>query len=203
MKQTVTTARAILDAATLLFSEQGYDGTSVAEIAKMAGVASGTVIYQYKSKENLLQVIAWEYCNGLLQELRRAGPPEQGRTTLTKYIRNFFGFASGHMAETTVMLRYHMVFRKELHRFPLAADGFRALDVCIQELRDVLAFLLDRDGSSNDLVEQVLQGVLAQLLGSCWTHVFAGADVKLLESEVLRSVLSRVESPAVIDRPLL
>ncbi len=45
---------AILQAAETLFGERGYQGVSVDEIARTAGVAKGLVNYHFGSKENLL-----------------------------------------------------------------------------------------------------------------------------------------------------
>ena len=47
----------ILDAATECFSEYGYKGTSVEQVAKRANVGKGTIYTYFKNKEELLQVI--------------------------------------------------------------------------------------------------------------------------------------------------
>ncbi|WP_368654296.1 TetR/AcrR family transcriptional regulator [Ornithinibacillus sp. 4-3] len=49
--------KAILEAATELFAEQGYAGTSTSEIANKAEVAEGTIFKHYKSKKGLLLAI--------------------------------------------------------------------------------------------------------------------------------------------------
>ncbi|WP_245975323.1 TetR/AcrR family transcriptional regulator [Oceanobacillus chungangensis] len=46
--------KAILDAATDLFAEKGFAGTSTSEIAKKADVAEGTIFKHFKSKKGLL-----------------------------------------------------------------------------------------------------------------------------------------------------
>ncbi|WP_152657783.1 TetR/AcrR family transcriptional regulator [Oceanobacillus sp. CFH 90083] len=48
---------AILEAATELFAEQGYAGTSTSEIANKAEVAEGTIFKHFKSKKGLLLAI--------------------------------------------------------------------------------------------------------------------------------------------------
>ena len=47
----------ILREATRLFAESGFDGVSVAQIAKAAGVSQGAVFRHFPSKEALLQRI--------------------------------------------------------------------------------------------------------------------------------------------------
>jgi AcrR family transcriptional regulator len=44
----------ILDAAVILFVERGFHGTSTAEIARTAGVATGTLFHYFKTKEELI-----------------------------------------------------------------------------------------------------------------------------------------------------
>lgn len=48
------TVNRIINAATCLFSEKGYEATTVAEITEMAGVAKGTFFNYFKAKEDLL-----------------------------------------------------------------------------------------------------------------------------------------------------
>ncbi len=47
----------ILDSATKLFSEKGYDSTSVTDIMNEVGIAKGTLYYHFKSKEEILDGI--------------------------------------------------------------------------------------------------------------------------------------------------
>ncbi|WP_080873887.1 TetR/AcrR family transcriptional regulator [Oceanobacillus timonensis] len=48
---------AILEAATDLFAEKGYAGTSTSEIANKAEVAEGTIFKHFKSKKGLLMAV--------------------------------------------------------------------------------------------------------------------------------------------------
>ncbi len=43
----------ILQSATRLFSENGFKETSMADLAKVTGVAQGTIFYHFKNKEEL------------------------------------------------------------------------------------------------------------------------------------------------------
>ncbi|MFE0422649.1 TetR/AcrR family transcriptional regulator [Streptomyces sp. NPDC058953] len=49
--------RKLLSAATRLFAEHGYDGTSVQEIVEAAGVTKGALYHYFGSKEDLLQEV--------------------------------------------------------------------------------------------------------------------------------------------------
>ena len=47
--------QSILDASLKLFVENGFHGTSTAEIAKTAEVATGTLFHYFKTKEELIK----------------------------------------------------------------------------------------------------------------------------------------------------
>lgn len=46
--------QAVLDAAARLFSNQGYEGASMRDIARQAGMLAGSMYYHFSSKEELL-----------------------------------------------------------------------------------------------------------------------------------------------------
>ncbi|MFD5828268.1 TetR/AcrR family transcriptional regulator [Lentzea sp. NPDC060358] len=52
---------AIVDAATALFLESGYDGTSLARIADAAGVSKATLFKQFPTKAELFDAIVTDY----------------------------------------------------------------------------------------------------------------------------------------------
>jgi AcrR family transcriptional regulator len=63
----------IVDAAVLVFGEKGFAGASVADIAKAAGIAKGTVYLYFPSKEEIFTAILVErsfipYLNDLMVE---------------------------------------------------------------------------------------------------------------------------------------
>lgn len=47
----------ILDAANVLFTEKGFDGTSTTDILEMVGIARGTLYYHFKSKEDIMDAL--------------------------------------------------------------------------------------------------------------------------------------------------
>lgn len=47
----------ILDAAGILFSEKGYENTSVTDIMNAVGIAKGTLYHHFKSKEDIMDAL--------------------------------------------------------------------------------------------------------------------------------------------------
>src|SRR6516225_2130652 len=48
----------ILDAAQALFTERGYDATTMAEVSRVAGVSAGLTVYYFRTKQHLVQALA-------------------------------------------------------------------------------------------------------------------------------------------------
>ena len=48
----------ILGAAHALFTERGYDATTMAQVSRQAGVSAGLTVYYFKTKQHLVQALA-------------------------------------------------------------------------------------------------------------------------------------------------
>ncbi|POT58363.1 DNA-binding transcriptional repressor AcrR [Citrobacter amalonaticus] len=67
-QQALETRQHILDVALRLFSQQGVSSTSLAEIAKAAGVTRGAIYWHFKNKSDLFSEI-WELSESNIGEL--------------------------------------------------------------------------------------------------------------------------------------
>jgi AcrR family transcriptional regulator len=84
------TRRRILDVALELFVEQGYDRTSLREIAERLGFSKAALYYHYKAKDDILGALL----DGLVEDLEdvidRLGAepagPERARRVLTEIV---------------------------------------------------------------------------------------------------------------------
>jgi len=65
----------ILDSATELFAQKGYEGASTREIAEAAGVTVPNIYYYYKDKQGLYQATLTESAVGLLELLKKIDDP--------------------------------------------------------------------------------------------------------------------------------
>ncbi|MBN1847051.1 MAG: TetR/AcrR family transcriptional regulator [Deltaproteobacteria bacterium] len=61
----------IFHAATRLFADKGYKETSMSEVAKLTGVAQGTIFYHFKSKEDLFLAILEEFKSNVNDEFEK------------------------------------------------------------------------------------------------------------------------------------
>jgi AcrR family transcriptional regulator len=69
--QAVDKRQAIVDAAGVLFTTEGYESTTIADVAKRAGVAVGTVYLYFKNKIELLLAVKGDWDREFLEFMAR------------------------------------------------------------------------------------------------------------------------------------
>lgn len=65
------TKEAIYNASVDVFSQSGYTGAAMDEIAVRAGVAKGTLYYHFKSKEELFLFVMQEGLSYMIKDAQR------------------------------------------------------------------------------------------------------------------------------------
>jgi AcrR family transcriptional regulator len=100
----------VLDAAVELFAQQGYDGTSVAQVIGQAGVAKGGFYHHFASKEALLYEVYGDLIGrqlrGMDEIVGRGLPPAE---TLRALIVDL-------VTSTAASSRQALVFWREAHK---------------------------------------------------------------------------------------
>jgi AcrR family transcriptional regulator len=82
--------RQILEGARQVFLARGFDGASMGEIAKTAGVSKGTLYVYFDSKEKLFEVLTIEEKESLAETVFRVDPDDPDvRSVLTKLGRSY------------------------------------------------------------------------------------------------------------------
>lgn len=100
----------VLNAAVELFANQGYDGTSVAQVIERAGLTKGGFYHHFASKDALLYEVYGDLITGQLERMdaiiaRRLPPAE----TLGALIHDL-------VESTAASAQRALVFWRELHR---------------------------------------------------------------------------------------
>jgi len=70
MKELSEAAQKMLDVALDLFSQNGFKGTSIRQIAKMTGMTISNIYYYFDNKEGLLYAILEKATHQIVEELR-------------------------------------------------------------------------------------------------------------------------------------
>lgn len=85
--------RCIKNAVIKLMLEEGFQGTSIAKIAKEAGVSPATVYIYYENKDAMLREIYMEYVEDMFQSiLERLSPEMRGEEIISELIRRYYFF---------------------------------------------------------------------------------------------------------------
>lgn len=100
---------AILQAATRLFSENGFHGASIGEITELTGAARGTIFHHFKSKEEILITILEELKTGLIGAFDQYLGENKFDTGLDMMegIISFYLYLAGQMEEKFILLHQH------------------------------------------------------------------------------------------------
>lgn len=90
------TRQHILDAALALIAERGVSATSVDEIAAAAGVAKGSVFYNFGSKDALVEALIAEGVARLTATLRAAAAGLEGRAAIEALVGELLAQVQAH-----------------------------------------------------------------------------------------------------------
>ena len=77
----------IIRAATGVFSQKGYDGGRVEEIAQRAGLPKGNILYYFKTKKNLYRVVIEQVLSLWLEALGDISADDDPCDAISQYIR--------------------------------------------------------------------------------------------------------------------
>jgi AcrR family transcriptional regulator len=96
----------VLDAARDLFETQGYEETTVREIARRAEVSVGSVFTTFTSKGDILSQVMTDRLDGLYTELDRVAPSLRGSTA--DRLRSLFAIHFAYETRRTKLFLAHI-----------------------------------------------------------------------------------------------
>ena len=182
------TTDAIVRAAGSLFAERGYDCTPIAEIADLAGVAAGTIIYHFKRKECLLAEVALRHLRGLhafCQEHSARGAT--GLDSVLLFVDAYHRYLREHPAESAAYLKNHPA--EKLKSAQDLAPDISAAERSLLLLLQCLLILGVNDGSiSAREVAVSARSIQAMLLGGAFLVLFQNGDAKSLAENATHCV---------------
>lgn len=98
----------ILDTSLKLFVEKGFHGTSTAEIAKTAEVATGTLFHYFKTKEDLINSLYLYTKESMLNEINRKYDNEKSfKENVKELWLNFVNFGIENPYMFHFILTFH------------------------------------------------------------------------------------------------
>jgi TetR/AcrR family transcriptional regulator, fatty acid metabolism regulator protein len=114
--------------------ELGYPRTTVAEVARRAGVSKGVVTYHFPAKDDLIQAVITDVITEMAQylepRLRAADPLQHPERFVAAYLTTWTGYIQTHGRDVLALVRTYNAFRDETGR-PNPAFDVRATDITI------------------------------------------------------------------------
>ncbi len=143
----------ILDAARHVFAQNGFEGTTVADVARQARVASGTVYLYFASKLDLFAALNARLLEVIVSAMRDADAPPDLREGTSARIHAVFAASSEHRD----LLR--LVFLNPDPRTEVARRMRRADEKRLRPLAELL-----RGGMEAGVVRRADPALLAKLV---------------------------------------
>lgn len=103
MARTSGTKRLILDAALQLAAERGITGTTMDDVAERAGVAKGSLYYNFSSKDKLFEGLLLDGMETLTQALREARAGRHGWPAIEALVAALLGRIAANPALAKIM----------------------------------------------------------------------------------------------------
>ena len=146
----------ILEAAVKVFAGHGFFNATIAQIAREAGVADGTIYLYFKSKDELLFVLFDEKMSQLLDEAKAqiAGQPD-GPAQLTRFIHLHFELVEKSPALASVLiveLRQSAQLLKQIEKAKLSA------------YLELIAEIVRKGQASGEFLEAISPGTVKRAL---------------------------------------
>jgi AcrR family transcriptional regulator len=139
--------RAILDAATEVFTEMGYGAASIRDVIRRTGLASGTFYNYFPDKQSVFRAVLDEHTTELRERLREARARGRDAETIVREgFQTYFAFIVEDRP-LFEMLRRNAGTVRELFDTPALESGIRELleDLRTLAARGELAAALDLD----------------------------------------------------------
>jgi AcrR family transcriptional regulator len=124
----VETERAFIAAATDLFAERGYNGTSIADLAKELGLTTASLYYHVSGKQELLLKVLTTSIGDFLAKLEGIAASQAGpRVKLRQAVENHLSFVLHNPRAVAVFLRerrflespYKEQYQEQVDRYDL------------------------------------------------------------------------------------
>ena len=165
--------QAILEAAFIEFSRNGYAMTTLDRVAERAGVTKGTIYVYFENKEHLFISMVREVTKAALDTVHEMLETHEGTTA--DLLRAQFSFIYQHIVEDRRRREVLRMLIAEAPRFPELADRYHQeiLRPCLDMLRQAIQRGMDRGEFRNSAIVDLPQIVIAPIaLVDLWMMMF-------------------------------
>jgi len=182
----------ILEAAKAAFSERGFDGVSMEEIAQRAGVRKPLIYYYFPSKEVLFE----EVWNRALEELenhifKEVEDENYYVKKIKKFLRAYIDFVTSRKVFSRVIEKERASVLDESGK----GDVWKRLKRRYDDFLNRVAQLIE-EGKKNELVNPEIDSQTAAKLitEALAATVYSGSALKSIESFIMSGLMGKTES---------
>jgi TetR/AcrR family transcriptional regulator, fatty acid metabolism regulator protein len=168
-KKNMAKYQRILDAAILVFAEQGFFQSTIAQIAKEAGVADGTIYLYFKNKDDILVQFYQYKTRQIFERFREAvSKPATAEEKLRCLIRV-------HLQEFQKDRNMAIVYQAETHQNrPLGTELIKEMSKMYRDIISEVVELGQEEGTIRrdlymGLVKRFINGAVDEVINS-WIH---------------------------------
>jgi AcrR family transcriptional regulator len=146
----------ILDYATEIFAEKGYEGASMRDLSRLSGISLAGLYYYFESKEKLLYIIQQHTFNTIIQRLReQLAESSDPETRIRIFVQNHVGYSVAKQRAMKVLAHEDDVL-KNGYGTELAAIKREYYRICVGLVEDLakaegLKFVGANAGSSGGI----------------------------------------------------
>jgi AcrR family transcriptional regulator len=144
----------ILDGARTVFLQDGFDGASMNDIARVAGVSKGTLYVYFESKEQLFEALIFEDKKLQAERMMQASEPDDAR----EYLREFGRRLIRMMTQPQLVAQVRVVIAATA-KFPRLGRAFYEAGPCygVRKLSERLTKLVAAGALEIDNIELAAQ----------------------------------------------
>jgi TetR/AcrR family transcriptional regulator, fatty acid metabolism regulator protein len=181
----------ILDAAVTVFAEQGFLQSTVAQVAKKAGVADGTIYLYFKNKDDILiQIYAYK-TQQVFEKFRKA--IDAGKSAEQK----LHNLVSAHLEEFQKDIDMAIVYQAETHQHRrLAQDVIKEMSKWYRDIITEVVELGQEEGTMRrnlymGLVMRLITGAVDEVINA-WIHADGNYDLASMADPLVDLFLSGI-----------
>ena len=167
-----------------LFAEQGYQGTSLADLADALGIQKPSLYHHINSKEDLLWEVAWEGANAFHAALDRVPADAPAAERIRLALRGHLAVVAGQLDIATVFTREWRCLEGERHeRFVAERRRYE------ERIRDLFREGVEGSELRTDLDVRVAALLFLSAANWAYTWLRPGADTDPLADRLYQALL--------------
>ena len=184
----------ILEAAVRIFARQGFHQSTIAQIAKEAGVADGTIYLYFKNKDDILVQFFSHRAKQVFESFREE--VDRGQTSLDK-LRNLI---NRHLTEFQRDRNGAVVYQVETHQSSrLAEEQIKEMS---QMYRDLISEIVEQGQQEGQirkdlyvgLVKRFIIGAVDEVINT-WLHSNGEYDLVSMTEPLVELFMKGIGSP--------